>query len=1171
MTRMRGFRFAVALVPVVSPTRASLGSSILALATVLALTPPAGAQVADVGRIDLLDPYPDRTGMEPSAPHELRWDERLPGVDLDPAAGAEVDFPRRRTADLADLEGIFGYRLVGEHRHSLTGYSISFSWDADCDGFSEVLIGAPGFFENRGAAYLVSMADLEAADAADGFIDRVIDLGLVARQPRSWKLVGEGRRLYVGGSVASDGDVNSDGCSDLLVGTQGRGYFTGSAYVISAFDLPAADAADGAADGVVEIRHIADQPDSWELRGEAELDNAGETVSFAGDVNGDSHSDLLIGARFYGDDDRGAAYLLSGAALAAADARDGVADGRISLASVAAQPDSWKFVGENAGDRAGNGLSSARLDADGRPDFAIAAYHHAAGLERQGAVYLIAASDLPAMDGADGALDGLIDLGKAAGGRASWKLLGDTENQYLGGGNNSLAAGDVDGDGLDEVVVSNQDWDGVDEEVFVVSVSDLPSADEADGVRDGVARLDHALTQDDSFNLEWAKAALTVSSGTDIDGDGLEDLLVGNYDFQDGPQCLPGGGYRSNGAVVLIRGGTLHAADAEDGVSDSVIDLNRVSSRAGSWKFIGESTGRLGTGMSAGDVDGDGRLDPILASHIPHTPYLACGSWMSNGYVFLMSTAGLPAVDAVDGAADGEIHLDVLRVQVDREPLVVREVMKFEDSVVVMRVSGSLKTTELDFDLLSRSFYSHYEDEFDYLIFISNLPLREFNFEHHFYYGSYMDVSNTVRGTGQPVFGSGGILKSMIHFPYRDPILYGPSLHEIMHSWANYAIPTVEPAHWGFSSANGQLGGFDLANLVDLGNGRYSAGRFGTFANGGNSLPYSPLELYFAGLIPPEEVPDLWVAKDGRWLPEEDESGNQIFTASEVETWSIQRIVEEQGARVPDWRSSQKSFRAAVVLITDDWFPATPATLAELRDALRTFSQPGSDASGHSFNFWEATGGRATLKMDELRGTGVPTLNLPPEPVGTLPPLKMLIGDPPVNVEVGAAFRDSDGDALTYTARSSAPAVAAVSVSDSRARVTAVSEGAAVLTVTATDTGGSNGAATQTFAARVRRSFTDHPLMPSATPIKAIHFTELRSRIDALLTATGAEPFAWEDPVLTAGGDAGQAAASGGAAGGARNGVSGGWAGGARLDRRGAGGGGRPPSGRCTWRSCAPR
>ena len=144
--------------------------------------------------------------------------------------------------------------------------------------------------------------------------------------------------------------------------------------------------------------------------------------------------------------------------------------------------------------------------------------------------------------------------------------------------------------------------------------------------------------------------------------------------------------------------------------------------------------------MSAGDIDGDGRVDPILAALIPHTPYRACGSRVSNGFVFLMSAADLPAADAPDGAADGEIHLDALRVEVDPEPLVVHEVTQFEDSVVVMRVSGSLKTTELDFDLLSRSFYSHYEDELDYLIFISNLPTLQFNFEHHSYYGIHAFV-----------------------------------------------------------------------------------------------------------------------------------------------------------------------------------------------------------------------------------------------------------------------------------------------------------------------------------------------------------------------------------------------------------------------------------------------
>ena len=186
-----------------------------------------------------------------------------------------------------------------------------------------------------------------------------------------------------------------------------------------------------------------------------------------------------------------------------------------------------------------------------------------------------------------------------------------------------------------------------------------------------------------------------------------------------------------------------------------------------------------------------------------------------------------------------------------------------------------------------------------------------------------------------------------------------------MHTWANFSVPSAYPLHWGFSSANGQLGGFDIDNLVSHGGGRYSAGRFGTIANGANFVPYSPIELYFAGLVGPEEVPDLWVARDGAWTSERDDDGNRIFTASRVETYTIERIIAENGARSPNHLTSQKSFRAALVLLVDESFPGEPRALDWLSGAVRRFSHDGEDrASG--YNFWSATGGRATLKMDGL-------------------------------------------------------------------------------------------------------------------------------------------------------------------------------------------------------------
>ena len=297
-------------------------------------------------------------------------------------------------------------------------------------------------------------------------------------------------------------------------------------------------------------------------------------------------------------------------------------------------------------------------------------------------------------------------------------------------------------------------------------------------------------------------------------------------------------------------------------------------------------------------------------------------------------------------------------------------VAQHDDQVVVMSVPGRLTTDPIDFDALAQVFFAHYEDAFDYLMVFSNLT-DIYDNQHYEYYGIHLSVQNTVQGTGTGLFsrnpevGSAGRLNAILHFPYNSALLYGPSLHEIMHSWANSAIPTAVWAHWGFSSANGQLGGFDRANLIEHGGGRYSAGNFGTFANGGNSVPYSPIELYFAGLIPPSEVPDLWVAEDGEWSDEWDDASDAwIFTASQVSTWSIERIVAEYGARIPNSRESQKHFRAALILLIDSAHPAQQGTLDELSAAVQEFTHAGP--SDDPFNFWEATGGRATLTMDGL-------------------------------------------------------------------------------------------------------------------------------------------------------------------------------------------------------------
>ena len=119
-----------------------------------------------------------------------------------------------------------------------------------------------------------------------------------------------------------------------------------------------------------------------------------------------------------------------------------------------------------------------------------------------------------------------------------------------------------------------------------------------------------------------------------------------------------------------------------------------------------------------------------------------------------------------------------------------------------------------------------------------------------------------------------------------------------------------------------------------------------------------------------------------------------------------------------------------------------------------------------------------------------------------------------------SAFRDPDGDRLTYGAASSGPAVAAVAVFGSTVTVTPTGEGTSTVTVTAADAGGSNGTATQAFRTTVRpagtRRFTDDPIVPGVTPVRAVHFTELRVRIDVLRQEAGLAPFDWTDAALLA-------------------------------------------------------
>ena len=145
--------------------------------------------------------------------------------------------------------------------------------------------------------------------------------------------------------------------------------------------------------------------------------------------------------------------------------------------------------------------------------------------------------------------------------------------------------------------------------------------------------------------------------------------------------------------------------------------------------------------------------------------------------------------------------------------------------------------------------------------------------------------------------------------------------------------------------------------------------------------------------------------------------------------------------------------------------------------------------------------------------------NQPPRPTGTIPAQTLTVGRGAAPVNVARYFTDPDGDALTYTASSSRIGVVTVAVSGSTVTLTPVATGTATVTVTARDPGGLS--ATQSIAVTAQgagvNGFTNEPLVPGVTPVLAIHFRELRTRIDALRTQAGLSAYAWTDPTLRAG------------------------------------------------------
>jgi hypothetical protein len=321
-------------------------------------------------------------------------DDLLVGADGDDdggrGAGAAylVLGPVTWTLDLALADA----KLVGEATSDGAGDGVSGAGDVDGNGHDDLLIGSLNDEGGTlaGAAYLVL-----------GPVTGTLDLSMADA-----KLVAESSNDYAC-AVSGAGDVDADGHSDLLVGAvQWDGAEPGAAYLVlgpvtGSLDLSLADA---------------------KLVGEEPWDSAGFSVSDAGDVDGDGHGDVLVGAHHNdeGGADAGAAYLVLGSLTGTLD---------LSLADA-------KLVGEQGGDYAGASVSSAGdVDGNGHGDLLVGAYGNDEGGGDAGAAYVVL-----------GPVTGTLDLSLA-----DARLVGERSGDWAG--ILVSGAGDVDGDRRADLLV----------------------------------------------------------------------------------------------------------------------------------------------------------------------------------------------------------------------------------------------------------------------------------------------------------------------------------------------------------------------------------------------------------------------------------------------------------------------------------------------------------------------------------------------------------------------------------------------------------------------------------------------------------------------------------------------------------------------------------------------
>jgi hypothetical protein len=427
------------------------------------------------------------------------------------------------------------------------GCSVAAAGDVNNDGYDDVIVGAYQYNNRTGRAYLYF---------GGSTLDTTPDV----------VFTGKGMNSQFGSSVSGAGDVNHDGYGDIIIGAQEENGSKGAAYIYF---------------GGAPMNTVADVT----IRGTADYDWVGSSVSTAGDVNNDGYDDVIVGMSGFDYSHERVCLYMGGSDM------DNIAD--VTLIGEG----TWQFFGQSVS-------TAGDVNGDGYDDVIVGAECHDS---RTGRAYIYYGGS---------PMDGITNL----------ILTGENANDNFG--HCVSEAGDVNGDGFSDVIVSANGFNQNTGRVYVYLGA--PAMDNiADLTLDGEDR--------------WNYFGSSVSKAGDVNNDGYEDVLVGAYQayFYAGRSYIYlGGASLSNYWKIRMSGFSIYnfgrkvttAGDVNgDGFEDILVSESVNNSNTGRvYLFFGgpsmDNSHRLdltGAGdadmygcsiAAAGDVNGDGYDDVIVGA-----------------------------------------------------------------------------------------------------------------------------------------------------------------------------------------------------------------------------------------------------------------------------------------------------------------------------------------------------------------------------------------------------------------------------------------------------------------------------------------------------------------------------------------------------------------------------